>query len=303
MGKLDRVTAKRVIGSIILLVVLSFAVFGVAILLKGLNIDVLNPQGIIAIKERNLIILTLLLSAVVVIPVFVMLIVFSLRYNATNKKPSVYRPDWDGNRVLETIWWGIPCVIILILGVVTWQSSHELDPYRHIDSNVKPINVQVVSLQWKWLFIYPDQNVASVNVLHIPVGTPVNFSITSDAPMNSFWVPSLGGQMYAMSGMSTKLSLMADHVGDFKGSSANISGTHFADMNFMARSTSRTDFDSWVNKAQTTGTVLNQSSYAELSVPAVAEPTSYVLGDSTLYDTIVMKYMAPDDTAHMEGVQ
>lgn len=303
---------KAVAKLVLALIVLSAVVFGVSLLLKGINIDVLNPHGAIAVKERNLIVFTLVLSAIVVVPVFAMLIIFSLRYREGNKK-AAYRPNWGGNRLLEAIWWGIPCVIILILGVVTWQTSHELDPYKDLDSSVQPVNVQVVSLQWKWLFIYPDLHVASVNELMLPEKTPINFTITSDAPMNSFWIPSLGSQVYAMSGMSTKLRLIADTTGDYRGSSANISGTGFADMNFMARSRSQADFDTWARQTRDQAGGLDMTSYVTLAQPGtLKQPLQYSLKDTALYDKIVMKYMAPpvkkdegvenkqDTTEHMD---
>lgn len=308
---------KRLIKIIAALLVVGAIVAGVTVLLKGVNIDVLNPQGEIARKEHQLIIFTLLLSLVVVIPVFVMLIAFSLRYRESNKR-AAYRPNWEGNRLLETIWWGIPCVIIVILGVVTWQSSHELDPYKDLDSSVAPVNVQVVALQWKWLFIYPDQQIATVNELVIPEKTPINFTITSDAPMNSFWIPSLGSQVYAMSGMSTKLRLMADKTGEYRGSSANISGTGFADMNFLAKSRTKTDFDTWVQQTKSLDSGLDEASYKTLAEPDVKkQPLYYSLKDPDLYDKIIMKYMMPPvksddghetdhdmhmDHAHMEGM-
>lgn len=297
MVKLTKPVVKRVIKVSLLLVVLAAVVMGAMVLLHGAHIDVLNPQGEVAMKERNLIVFTLVLSLIVVVPVFTLLIVFSLKYRATNKKKAAYRPNWEGNRLLETIWWGIPCAIILVLGIVTWQSSHALDPYKHLDSKVKALNVQVVALQWKWLFIYPDQHVASVNLLEMPVNTPVNFSITSDAPMNSFWIPSLGGQIYAMSGMSTKLSLIANKTGDFKGSSANISGAGFADMHFTAHAATSADFATWVQKTQQSTKSLDETSYNQLAKPAaVKAPLFYKLSDQNLYDTIVMKYMMPAPT-------
>lgn len=308
---------KRLIKIIAALLVVAAVVAGVTVLLKGVNIDVLNPQGEIARKEHQLIIFTLLLSLVVVIPVFVMLIGFSLRYRESNKR-AAYRPNWEGNRLLETVWWGIPCVIIVILGIVTWQSSHELDPYKDLDSSVAPVNVQVVALQWKWLFIYPDQQIATVNELIIPEKTPINFTITSDAPMNSFWIPSLGGQVYAMSGMSTKLRLMADKTGEYRGSSANVSGTGFADMNFLAKSRTKTDFDAWVQQTKSLDSGLDAATYKILAEPDVKErPLYYSLKDTDLYDKIIMKYMMPPaknddghetdhdihmDHAHMEGM-
>jgi cytochrome o ubiquinol oxidase subunit 2 len=209
-------------------------------------------------------------------------------------------------------------VIIVILGVVTWQSSHELDPYKDLDSSVAPVNVQVVALQWKWLFIYPDQQIATVNELIIPEKTPINFTITSDAPMNSFWIPSLGSQVYAMSGMSTELRLMADKTGEYRGSSANISGTGFADMNFMAKSRTKADFDAWVQQTKHLDTGLDEATYKTLAEPDVKErPLYYSLKDVDLYDKIIMKYMMPPvknddshethhdmhmDHAHMEGM-
>lgn len=284
---------KRLIKVVLALLIASAIVVGAMLLLKDTNIAILNPQGEIAKKEYDLIIFTLILSLIVVVPVFAMLIFFSLRYREGNKK-AAYRPDWEGSRLLEAIWWGIPCVIIIILGVVTWQSSHQLDPYKDLDSSVAPLNVQVVSLQWKWLFIYPDQKIATVNELIIPEKTPINFTITSDAPMNSFWIPSLGGQVYAMSGMSTELRLIADTTGEYRGSSANISGSGFADMNFMAKSRSQADFDAWVKQTSSLTNVLDDTTYATLAQPTVQrQPIHYALRDDGLYDKIIMKYMMP----------
>lgn len=277
---------------------------------RSFNVPVLNPQGEVAAKQRDIIVFTLMLSAIVVIPVFAMLGIFAWKFRESNRKAR-YRPNWDSNKLLEAIWWGIPCAIILILSIVTWRTSHELDPYKALDSDVKPLNVQVVALQWKWLFIYPDQQVASVNLLEIPEKTPVNFTITADAPMNSFWIPSLGSQVYAMSGMSTKLHLMADKPGDHRGSSANISGKGFADMAFTARAASRTDFDAWVQNAKNSGNNLNEATYDKLAKPGVEkQPRFYRLADADLYNKVVMKYMnhAPqqqkshEHTHDMEGM-
>lgn len=258
-----------------------------------MTVDVLQPQGDIARQQRDLILFTTALGMFVVIPVFVMLGLFAWKFREGNKKAK-YRPDWDGNSMLEAIWWGIPTVIIIILSVITWQTSHSLDPYRALESKVKPVEVQVVALQWKWLFIYPEYEIASTNLLQIPEKTPINFTITSDAPMNSFWIPSLGSQVYAMSGMSTKLHLIADQPGDYNGSSANISGEGHADMKFIARSSTQTDFDSWVQRVKTTSRTLDQVQYDNLALPnTLDKPLYYVLGDKDLYDKIVMKYMAP----------
>ncbi len=264
--------------------------------LHGLDFSVLSAQGEVSRKERNLIILASLLSLIVVVPVFAMLFGFAWKYRESNTR-ATYRPNWDHNRLLETIWWIVPLVLITILAVVAWNSSHELDPYKPLVSNNKPINIQVVALDWKWLFIYPEQHIASVNFLQFPQDTPVNFTITSDAPMNSFWIPSLGGQVYAMSGMSTQLHLMAYHAGDYNGSSANISGTGFAGMKFTARASSQADFDTWVAKVKRTPTRLDQAAYAELALPSQNNATTYYTQPvSGLYDTILMKYMAPKNS-------
>ncbi len=255
------------------------------------NVAVLNPKGQIAAQQRDLIVFTVMLIAIVVIPVFIMLGMFGWKYREGNKKAK-YTPEWDGNWLLETIWWGIPIVIISILGIVTWQTSHSLDPFKALDSQAKPLSIQVVALQWKWLFIYPEQRVASVNLMQIPKNTPVNFTITADSPMNSFWIPSLGSQVYAMTGMSTQLHLIANEVGDYRGSSANISGKGFADMAFTARASSQTDFDAWINAAARSKQSLDMTTYTDLAQPSSMKmPTYYALKDANLYDKIIMKYM------------
>lgn len=282
--------------------ILTIAILGAAIsYFSHVNVAVLNPQGQIGAEERNLFVFTVILSLVVVVPVFILLGVIAFKYRDTNTKKRDYKPDWDGDRTLETIWWGIPIVIILVLSIITWQTSHTLDPYRALDSKVKPLKVQVVSLQWKWLFIYPDQGVASVNLLEIPEKTPINFEITSDAPMNSFWVPSLGSQVYAMSGMSTQLHLIADHSGDYKGSSANISGKGFADMAFTVRAATSSQFNNWVQAAKT-GELLTQSKYDALAKPnTMAHPVQYTLESTDLYNSIIEKYMQPTHQSTMNG--
>lgn len=257
------------------------------------DIAVLQPEGAVGEKQRDLMVIATALCLLVIIPVFVMTFGIAWKYRAGNKKAQ-YSPEWDGNRTLETIWWGVPIAIILVLGVITWQSSHALDPYRPLESKVKPVRVQVIALQWKWLFIYPDEGIATANYLQIPERTPINFEITADAPMNALWIPKLGSQVYAMSGMTTKLHLIANHTGTFQGSSANISGEGFADMNFKVKATTRSDYDSWVHSIHGKGEHLMQSTYDSLAKPTVlAEPRTYSLHEAGLYDRVVMKYMAP----------
>jgi cytochrome o ubiquinol oxidase subunit 2 len=261
--------------------------------LSKLNIAVLQPAGIVGEKERNLIYVSLLLALVVVVPVFILLFTFIWKYREGNTKAK-YEPNFGSSRKLESIWWGIPFAIIFILSIITWKSSHDLDPFKQLNSTAKPLNVQVVALQWKWLFIYPEQNIASVNFMQMPVNTPVNFEITSDAPMNSFWIPQLGGQIYAMSGMSTHLHLMAGKSGDFDGRSANISGKGFSKMTFTARAGSLDSFNDWVGRVKSSNSQLNLSSYATLSKPGEYKHAAYYSSvDKNLYDGVVSKYMAP----------
>ena len=283
---MKRVLKFAVIAAIVIAVIAAAAVY-----LHGVNIQVLNPKGPVARSERELMIIVLLLSLVVVVPVFVLLAVFSWRYREANVKAK-YTPDWDHNSLAETIWWAIPSLIIVVLSVITWTSTHDLDPYKPLASVNPPITIQAVALDWKWLFIYPQQNIATVNQVSFPVNTPINFQISSDAPMNSFWIPQLGGQIYAMAGMSSQLHLMADSIGNFRGSSANLSGQGFAGMHFTATSTSSTDFSNWVQGVKQSPASLSLSSYDSLARPSENNAAAYYsLASPDLYNQIMMKYM------------
>lgn len=294
---LGRPVIRRV-GIAVSALILAAAVTTLVHYFSHVTVDVLQPKGIIAAQQRDLLVMTLGIALVVVIPVFFMLFFFAWRYREGNHKAR-YTPDWQENKWLELLWWGIPCAIIGVLGVVAWQSSHALDPFRPLDSTVKPVRVQVVALQWRWLFLYPDLGIATTDDLRFPEKTPVNFEITSDAPMNSFWIPSLGGQVYAMSGMSTQLHLMADGVGEYKGSSVNISGQGYADMAFTARSLDSAGFDAWVKTVRATGGTLDEARYAGVSAPTKkTTPQYFTLADQSLYTGVIMKYMAPTSGAH-----
>lgn len=263
--------------------------------LSNHNVAILNPKGVVAEDQRSLLITSTLLMALVVVPVFIMVFGIAWRYREGNKKAK-YSPELSGSRVAEAIWWLIPFAIIIILAGITYTSSHRLDPYRPITSDKKPLKVQVIALQWKWLFLYPEEHVASVNYLPIPTDRPIEFTITADAPMNSFWIPQLGGQVYAMPGMSTKLHLLASEAGDYRGSSANLSGKGFAGMTFTAHATSQQQFDAWVAATKSSTSQLTLDSYNELAKPSTnVKPASYAFPASYegLYDTVVMKYMMP----------
>ncbi len=252
------------------------------------------PKGMIALQEWSLIITTTLLMLIVVVPVFVLTFFFAWKYRATNKHAK-YTPDWANNETLEAIWWAIPSVIILVLAVITWKSTHELDPYKPLRSNVKPITIQVVALDWKWLFIYPELHIATVNLVEFPFDTPINFEITADAPMNSFWIPALGGQVYAMPGMKTQLHLIASDVGTYTGTSANFSGSGFSDMKFDAKSVSPREFLEWAYAVKSASSSLTYDEYTRLSLPSKNHPVSlYSSVAPGLYDKIVMKFMVPN---------
>lgn len=260
---------------------------------RGRAIPILQPAGLIAGQQRNLLFTATVLMLVVVVPVFVLAIFIALRYREGNKK-AAYTPDWDHHAELEFIWWALPFLIILTLSFLAWRTSHDLDPYRSIRNGKQPLTIQVVALQWKWLFIYPEQRIATVNYLKIPENTPINFQITADAPMNSFWIPQLGGQVYAMAGMSTKLHLLADHTGSYRGSSANISGDGFAQMNFMVEAMSDDEFAHWARTTAHSSNNLSLAEYTRLATPSSSNtPASFVLRDQALYDKILMKYMGP----------
>lgn len=277
---------KLAIAAVLVLAAVFLAVY----YFRRVDIPVLSPAGAVGHKERSLMYLVVGLSLIVVIPVYFMLGFFAWKYREGNKRAK-YQPDFDHSRLIESIWWGVPLAIISVLAVVAWHSSHELDSYKPLQARVKPLNVQVVAMEWRWLFIYPEQDIATVNLLRFPKNTPVNFDITADAPMNSFWIPQLGGQIYAMSGMSTKMSLIADKTGDFQGYSANISGKGFANMAFTANAVSSADFDKWVGLVKQYRDNLNPGAYNRLARPTLDTTIAYYSGVSDdLYHRIVNKY-------------
>lgn len=254
---------------------------------------VLNPKGSVAEQQRSLMLVATLLMLIVVIPVFFMAFFFTWKYRESNTK-ATYEPEWDSSKIAESVWWGFPLAIILILSIITWTSTHALDPFKPLNSNTSPLRVQVVALQWKWLFIYPEQNIATVNYLQIPTDRPINFEITADAPMNSFWIPQLGGQIYAMAGMSTQLHLIADESGSYRGSSANLSGKGFSGMHFIAEAVTNERFNTWIEDTQLASTELNHSLYAELAKPSENEPPQlYTATDDSLYSSVMDRYVSP----------
>jgi cytochrome o ubiquinol oxidase subunit 2 len=269
------------------------ALISAGLVIRHMDIPVLEPAGPVAQKERGLIITAFLLSMIVVIPVYVILVWFSLKYRHTNKSAK-YDPGFSHSRWLEGVWWAVPLSIISILAVIAFKSSHDLDPFKPLASTNPTLKIQVVSMEWKWLFIYPDQGIASVNYVNFPVNTPVDFEITSDAPMNSFWIPQLGGQIYAMSGMSTSMNLMADKLGTYRGLSANISGDGFAGMHFAAVASTPSNYSKWLDSVRNSPKQLDSQSYEELAKPTMNDPPAYyALAQPGLFDSILSKYAEP----------
>jgi len=261
------------------------------LLLAGCNLTVLDPKGMIAAEEKTLILVATGLMLLVVIPVIVLTLVFAWKYRSTNTKAR-YEPDWSHSNAIEAVVWLIPCLIIIVLGVITYKSTHALDPYKPIESDVKPITVEAVSLDWKWLFIYPELKIATVNQLAFPANTPINFKITSDTVMNAFFIPQLGSQVYAMAGMQTKLHLIANETGVFDGMSSNYSGSGFTGMKFKATAMTSEEFDAWVKQVRESSQNLTKEGYAELSEPSEkVPPAAYASVDPTLYHSILHKYM------------
>lgn len=258
-------------------------------------IALLFPKGIIALEERNLLFIIQAIMLLVIIPVYILTFIFSWKYRASNPKGK-YDPDLVDNTIAEYIWWGIPLVFTIIISILTWVKTYELDPFKPIASDRKEMNIQVVALQWKWLFIYPEEKIATVNFIQIPEQTPIHFEITADAPMNSFWIPDLGGQIYAMPSMRTELYLIADEPGNFRGSSANLSGEGFASMHFITKATKNEDFQRWVEEAKQSGKTLTKEEYEKLAQPGGNHPVEiYQLKEDNLFNQIIMKYMHPQN--------
>jgi cytochrome o ubiquinol oxidase subunit 2 len=235
---------------------------------------------------------------VVVVPVIILTLAFAWWYRASNKR-ATYSPDWAYSGHVELVIWSIPAMVVILLSGVMWASSHLLDPARRIPSDAKPIRIEVVSLDWKWLFIYPDLEVAAINELVVPSGTPVEFMLTSGTVMNSFLVPQLGSQIYTMPGMTTYLNLMADRPGDYAGLSAQFSGDGFSDMRFMLRAVPAADFQSWLARTRGAGTALDADTYSQLARTAsTAQSQTYSGVDPMLFEHIVQTTARPLAAAH-----
>lgn len=248
---------------------------------------VLHPEGPVAQKELDLIIFSTVLIAIVVIPVLAMLfyIVYRYRDKPGNKAP--YMPEWSDSKTLEIIWWGIPIIIVAVLGVFTAKTTFALT--KPPVQDVKPITIHVTSLNWKWLFQYPDQKIATVNYVEIPAGVPVQFVLTADAPMNSFWIPQLGGQEYSMPGMAMGLWLQANRPGEYFGSGANFTGEGFAHMQFKVIAKPQSEFNQWVDKVKQQSPALTNDGYKKLVQPDTVEKMEFSSFPAELFEETVNK--------------
>lgn len=280
---------KKVFWAVLFLsLAVIIGVFGALYIFRA-DVAVLSPKGIIAERQMHLMVNVFLIMLIVVVPVFAITGYVIWKFREGNEKQP-YFPDWNHSHIAEAVWWGLPMVIIVVLSVMAWTSSQELDPFKPLESDQKPLTIEVVALQWKWLFIYPEQNIAVVNYFEIPVNRPVHFRITADAPMNSFWIPELGGQIYAMPGMESKLHLMAEVEGLYRGSSANLSGEGFSGMSFKVKGLDDKAFNDWVGSVKRASKYLDEISYEELAKPSKYVPVQYYqLGKKDLFDWVVRK--------------
>ncbi|SFM91971.1 cytochrome bo3 quinol oxidase subunit 2 [Pleomorphomonas diazotrophica] len=266
-------------------------VLGTGLLLAACSSVILEPAGPIAAKEKQLILISTALMLLVVLPVIILTLFFAIWYRASNTRAHAM-PNWAHSNAIEVVVWTVPALIVLALGWLAWTTTHALDPYRPLEETGKPtLEIDVVALDWKWLFIYPEQNIASVNEVAFPIDRPVHFEITSDTVMNSFFIPGLAGQMYAMAGMRTELSLIANRPGTFGGLSANYSGAGFSGMRFTALATSDEEFDAWTRKVAAAGRPLDETAYAELAKTRENSPVVYYApGDPNLLVNLIKKY-------------
>lgn len=267
-------------------------------LLSACNLVVLNPAGDVASQQGDLLMISTLLMLIIIVPVMGLIVFFAWKYRASNKEAEAdYRPDWDHSTSLELVIWAAPLMIIICLGALTWAGTHLLDPYRPIDrikpgqaveESVEPLQVNVVALDWKWMFIYPQYGVATVNELAAPVDRPIRFHITSSSVMNSFYIPALAGQIYAMPGMETKLHAVINKPGEYDGLSSNFSGDGFSHMRFKFHGVDQAGFDAWVARVKQNGTALNRDAYLKLEKPSAKEPVRYFATvDDGLYEAVL----------------
>ncbi len=261
---------------------------------SGCTDGVLDPHGPIASDERTILFNSLAIMLAIVIPTIFATLGVAFWFRASNTR-APYLPDFHYSGLLEMMVWSIPAMTVMLLGSLCWVGAHDLDPPKPIASNAEPLTIQVVSLDWKWLFIYPEQGIASVNALTIPAATPIKLELTSSGVMNSFFVPQLAGQIYTMGAMTTRLQLMAREPGSYEGRSANFSGSGFSDMYFFVHAVLPDQFTAWVGQTKGAGPALDRQSYDELAKPSAAvAPLTYGSVSPGLFGALVSDAMQPD---------
>jgi cytochrome o ubiquinol oxidase subunit II len=271
------------------------------LLLVGCQSALLDPRGPVGRAEKTILLNSLAIMLAIIVPTIIATLAFAWWFRASNKR-ATYLPDWEFSGRIELVVWSIPLMVILLLGGVTWIGSYDLDPARPLDSDVEPISIQVVSLDWKWLFIYPDQRIALVNELVVPAGVPLHFTLTSASVMNTFFVPQLGSMIYTMNGHATQLHLQADEPGTFHGLSGHFSGDGFSDMNFKVRALPADQFDAWVASTRGAGRSLDTAGYTKLMQQSV-EPNPLRFGavEDGLFHRIVHQKIPPAPGPSLEG--
>lgn len=242
--------------------------------LSGCDWVLLDSKGMVGLAQRDLILICIGLMLIVVIPAIVLTFVFAWRFRASNTQAK-YTPDWSHSTKVEIVVWGVPLIIIAVLAVIVWKSTHELDPYKPLDVAGEPLHVDVIATDWKWVFVYPDLGIATVNQLNFPANRPLAFNITSNSTMNTFFIPQLGGQIYAMAGMRTQLHLIANEPGQFRGMSGNYSGHGFSNMKFIATASSNEDFERWVAEVRSAPQALDFNQFKALAAPSKNAPVQH----------------------------
>jgi cytochrome o ubiquinol oxidase subunit 2 len=255
--------------------------------------NVLDPQGPIGVGNATILIDSVAIMLAIVVPTIVAIFAFAFWFRASNTR-ATYMPRWAHSGRIEMVVWSIPTLTIMLLGGVAWLGAHHLDPAKPIESDRKPLRIQAVSLDWKWLFLYPDQKIATVNTLTVPVGTPLQFELTSASVMNAFFIPQLGSMIYTMNGMNSRLNLLADKVGTYRGLSSQYSGDGFSKMSFEVNVVSESDFAAWTQNVANSDRTLDAAAYVQLAHPSTkGERTLYRLGDPHLFDAIVSHEIPP----------
>ena len=262
--------------------------------LAACNRGVLDPVGPVAAQEKQLLINSTAIMLAIIVPTMIATLAFAWWFRRGNSR-ATYLPDWEYSGAVEMVVWGIPILTIMLLGGIAWIGSHNLEPSKALPSDKPALNVEVVSLDWKWLFIYPDQGIATVNQLVIPAGTPVTYRPTSATVWNTFWVPQMGSMIYTMPRMTTRLNLQADRQGSFNGLSGHFSGDGFPGMQFQVRSLAPDQFAAWAQGARGQGAVLDGRGYAELSKPSsYVKPITYGAVAPGLFEAIVANRAPPN---------